>query len=290
VAALAVIDDILSVLTITIFYSHGIEVSWLLAGAVAIYVLYLFNRWRLYAAWPYAITTFALGVFLHFVGVHAALAGIVLAVFIPTTPTPSVASLLAQAATALTELDHAQKEAKRIGADAQRIKHEPIWEWASRNLSAATDRLLSPADRIEKAVAPWVAYAILPLFAFSATGINLNVDYTSPHSRQIILGVILGMLIGKTMGITLGSLLAVKLRLARAPEGVTAANLLGAACLCGLGGTVSLLLADQAFAHGPESAIAKIGVLVGSLLAAVIGAGILVVTSGIRQPTMAKAT
>jgi NhaA family Na+:H+ antiporter len=98
------------------------------------------------------------------------------------------------------------------------------------------------------------------------------------------------MLIGKTMGITLASLLAVKLRLARAPEGVTAANLLGAACLCGLGGTVSLLLADQAFAHGPESAIAKIGVLVGSLLAAVIGAGILVVTSGIRQPTMAKAT
>src|SRR6267142_4762221 len=148
--------------------------------------------------------------------------------------------------TALAALEHAENEAKEAGAEQRRIDQEPIWDWASRNLAAASDRLLSPADRIERAVAPWTGYVILPLFAFSAAGVSLNVDFSVPGASTILLGVILGLVIGKPLGISLASFVAIQSRVAMAPEGVTAGNLIGAACLCGVGVTMSLLLADQA--------------------------------------------
>ena len=275
IAALAVVDDILSVLTLAIFYPRMFGPVWLLASAIAVAILFALNRWRVYAAWPYAVTAIALGLFLHGAGVHAALAGVILAGFLPTRPAPAAAPLLAQAATALAELEHAEDEAKQAGTEGRRIEQEPIWDWASRNLSAASERLLSPADRIERAVAPWSAYVILPLFAFSATGVNLRVDLSTPQARTILAGVILGLVIGKPLGISIASWLAVKARVALAPDGVTVRNFIGAACLCGVGDTVSLLMADQAFPVGPDSAVAKIGVLLGSVLAGALGAAIL---------------
>jgi len=197
--------------------------------------------------------------------------------------------LLGQAATALAALEHAENEAKQSGAEQRRIDQEPIWDWASRNLAAASDRLLSPADRIERAVAPWTGYVILPLFAFSAAGVSLNVDFSVPGASTILLGVILGLVIGKPLGISLASFVAIQSRVAMAPEGVTAGNLIGAACLCGVGDTMSLLLADQAFADEGVSAIAKIGVLLGSIIAALLGATVLAANSRVQTVTPAEA-
>src|SRR4029450_5417946 len=135
---------------------------------------------------------------------------------------------------------------------------EPIWDWASRNLSAASERLLSPADRAERTIAPWNAHLILPLFAFSATCVALDVDLSSSPAQSILWGVILGLVIGKPLGISLASLLAIKARIASLPDGVNVSHFLGAACLCGIGDTVSLLMADQAFAQDGDAAIAKI--------------------------------
>jgi Na+:H+ antiporter, NhaA family len=275
VAALAVVDDVLSVLTLAIFYPQEFTPAWLPAAGAAVALLVVLNRSRVYRAWPYVVTAVALGLFLHAAGVHAALAGVVLAVFLPTRPAPAPAPLLAQAATALAELEHAERELNSAPTARRRIEQEPIWEWAGRNLSAASDRLLSPAERIENTVGPWVAYLILPLFAFSATGVELHVDVSSPAARSILLGVIAGLVIGKPLGIALASWLAIKARLAIAPDGVTLRNFIGAACLCGVGDTVALLMADQAFSQGPDSAVAKIGILLGSTLAAVIGAAVL---------------
>ncbi len=274
VAALAVVDDVLSVLTLAIFYPRAFEPSWLVTSGLLILGLAALNRGRVYASWPYVVIAIALGFSLHGAGVHAALAGVILAAFLPTRPAPAAGPLLAQAATALAALEQAENEAKESGA-SRRIEQEPIWDWASRNLSAASDRLLSPADRIERAVAPWSAYLILPLFAFSATGVNLQVDLSSPAIWPVLFGVISGLVIGKPLGICLASWLAIKARIAVAPEDVTLRSFIGGACLCGVGDTVSLLMADQAFPQGPESAIAKIGVLVGSVLAAALGAFIL---------------
>jgi NhaA family Na+:H+ antiporter len=290
VAALAVVDDILSMLTLAIFYPHAFEAIWLLASGAAVVLLFALNRGRVYAGWPYAVITIALWLSLHAAGVHAALAGVFLAAFLPTRPAPAAGPLLAQAATALAALEHVETEAEQAGEDKRRIEQEPIWDWASRQLSAATDRLLSPADRIERAVAPWAAHVILPLFAFSATGVSLDVDLSSSAGRTILWGVILGLVIGKPVGVSLASLLAVKARIATVPDGITLRNFIGAACLCGIGDTVALLMADQAFPQGPDSAIAKIGVLVGSVLAAALGAAVLAIDPKTRAATPAPAS
>ena len=283
VAALAVVDDILSMLTLAIFYPHAFNAIWLLAAGGAAALLFALNRGRVYASWPYIVVTIVLWFSLHAAGVHAALAGVLLAAFLPTRPTPAVGPLLAQAATALAALEQVENEVKQTSGERRRIEQEPIWDWASRNLSAASERLLSPADRAERAVAPWSAHFILPLFAFSAAGISLAVDLSSPDARMILWGVILGLVIGKPLGISLASLLAIKARIATLPEGIVLRNFIGAACLCGIGDTVALLMADQAFPQGSDSAIAKIGVLVGSLLAAALGAVILVIGSAQQQ-------
>jgi NhaA family Na+:H+ antiporter len=275
IAALAVVDDILSVLTLAIFYPKGFAAGWLLASACAVVILLVLNRWRVFATWPYLAVTVVLWVSLHAAGVHGALAGIFLAAFLPTRPAPAAGPLLAQAATALAVLEHAESEARRSGSDPGSIAQEPVWDWASRNLSAASERLLSPADRIERAVAPWSSYVILPLFAFSASGVSFDLDLSAPDAWRIPLGVVLGLVVGKPLGISLASLLAVKSGLARGPADVTLRNFIGAACLCGVGDTVSLLLADQAFPSGPDAALAKTGVLIGSVLAAALGASII---------------
>jgi Na+:H+ antiporter, NhaA family len=271
---------VLSVLILAIFFPRSFEMTWLAGSAVAVLVLLLLNRWRVYAIWPYAIVTVALWVSLHHAGVHGALAGVLLAAFLPTQPAPAAGPLLAQAATALAALEQAErdlKEQKKAGADrADGVDQEPVWDWASRNLSAASARLLSPADRIERALAPWSAYVVLPLFAFSATGVKLDLDLSSSGATRVLAGVVLGLVIGKPLGISLASWLALQSRIARAPQDVSRRQFLGAACLCGVADTVALLLADEASLPTGIAAVAKIGCLVGSFVAAALGTVVLI--------------
>jgi Na+:H+ antiporter, NhaA family len=273
VAALAVVDDVLSVLTIAIFFPASFAPIYAIAVAACLAVVLALNRTRVYATWPYVLAGIALWLSLHMLGVHAALTGVVLAMCIPTRPAPSPAPLLGQAATALAALDHVDREARREGLEAQ-LETEPVWEWASRNLSATTERLLSPAKRIERAVAPWSSFVILPLFAFSAAGVSLAIDLSSPDARHVMAGVITGLAIGKPLGILAASGLAIALGLAVLPDGVSRIQFVGAACLCGVGDTLALLMADRAFV--PEAAaVAKLGVLVGSIIAGMIGTAVL---------------
>jgi Na+:H+ antiporter, NhaA family len=275
IAAFAVMDDIVSVVTLAIFYPHNFAAIWLLGAGLAMLAMYALNRGRVYASWPYVLIGIAVWFFLHAAGVHGALAGIVLAGFLPTRPAPNPGPLLAQAANALEALDIAQSDKEASDAD-----RDTVLDWAGRNLSAASERLLSPADRVERAVAPWSTYLALPLFAFSATGVTFNADLAAPGAISIIIGVVLGLVIGKPLGIGLFSLAAVKTRIARAPKGVGIITFIGAICLCGIGDTVALLLADQAFPQGANAAIAKIAVLIGSVLAAALGAAIIASSPG----------
>jgi len=278
IAAFAVVDDILSVLTLAIFYPHNFEAMWLIGAAIAMLAMFGLNRTRVYAIWPYLVLSGVLWFTLHSAGVHGALAGVVLAGFLPTRPTPDAAPLLAQAANALSALEYAQAESEELGTG--REDGDPVLDWASRNLSAASERLLSPADRIEQAVAPWSNYLALPLFAFSAAGVSFNADLSAPGATSVIVGVILGLVIGKPLGIGITSWIAVRTGIARAPKGVGLQTFIGAICLCGIGDTVALLLADQAFPNGDDAAIAKIGVLIGSAIAAALGAAIIAAGSG----------
>jgi Na+:H+ antiporter, NhaA family len=275
VAALAVVDDVLSVLTLALFYPRSFEPPLLLAVLGTVLALFALNRARVYAIWPYAIVSLALWVSLHGSGIHAALAGVILAMCLPTRPPPMASPLLAQAATALAELEHSEREARRDGRDDWRPEREPVWDWAARNLSAASDRLLSPADRVERAVAPWSAYVILPLFAFSATGVSVATDVSWNDARWIFTGIVVALVIGKPAGVLLAAGLAIGTRLAIVPEGVAKRQLIGAACLCGVADTMALLMADRAFTAPADAAVAKVAVLVGSALAGILGALVL---------------
>jgi NhaA family Na+:H+ antiporter len=275
IAAFAVMDDILSVLTLAIFYPHNFRGLWLIGAGAAMLAMYALNRSRVYASWPYVLITIGVWFCLHAAGVHGALAGIVLAGFLPTRPAPHAGPLLAQAANALEALEIAQRD-----KDASEEDRDTVLDWAGRNLSAASERLLSTADRVERAVAPWSTYFALPLFAFSAAGVSFNADLSAPGALAIVVGVVLGLVIGKPLGIGLFSFAAVKTGIARAPKGVGIRTFIGALCLCGIGDTVSLLLADQAFPQGASAAIAKIAVLIGSVLAAALGAAIIAASPG----------
>ena len=270
VAALAVVDDVLSVLILAIFFPRSFTPPYAGAVLACILVLYAFNRARVYATWPYVAVGCALWLSLHALGVHAALAGVLLAMALPTRPAPRAAPLLAQAATALATLEHAENEARRAGIAESRLEQEPVWEWAARNLSAASERFLSPAERIERAVAPWSAFVILPVFALSATGVRVTTEFASPYAGRIFEGVALGLVVGKPLGILLASGLAMAARLAVAPEGVTRRDFVGAACLCGVGDTLALLMADRAL-NPSDAAVAKLAVLTGSAIAAILG-------------------
>jgi NhaA family Na+:H+ antiporter len=275
VATYAVADDILSIGILAVFYPHTLDPTWFLAGAAAIAAMAILNRWRIYAVWPYLAATIALWLSLHLAGVSGALSGIALAAFLPLWPAPKAGPLLAQAATALAELEHAEQELKHASDPRRRLEQEPVWDWASRNLSAAAERLLSPAEKVERAVAPWSTYVVLPVFAFTAAGVSLAADFGAPQARSVLTGVMLGFAVGKPIGIVVLTWAATKARIAALPSDAGPLGFLGMALLCGIGDPYSLLMADQAFGGSPYASIAKIGVLVGSVLAAILGAVVL---------------
>ena len=272
IAAYAVADDVLAILILAIFYPHNLHAEWLIASAAAVALMFTLNRWRVYVGWPYLLATVVLWTSLHLAGIEGALSGVMLAVFLPTRPAPSAAPLLAQAASALAELEQAERALRHSGAEKRRVEQEPIWGWASRNLSAAAARLLSPAERVERNLAPWSTYVVLPLFAFTAAGVPLNANLGAPSAGRVLLGVVLGLAIGKPLGIIAATWAAVKARIAIGPGDASLMAFLGAACLCGIGDPLSILMAEQAFAGTGYAAVAKLGILIGSVVAAALGA------------------
>jgi Na+:H+ antiporter, NhaA family len=272
VATYAIANDVTSSLVLAVFYPRTLSLEWLLGAAGAVAAMAVFARWRVYAVWPYLFATLGLWLSLHLAGVFAALSGIALAAFLPTRPAPAAGSLLAQAATALEELEHAERDLKRTGDAQQRLEHVPVLDWASRNLRAAADRLISPAERVERAAEPWSTYVVLPIFAFTASGVSLAADFGPHGAARVFIGVVLALAIGKPLGIILTAWAAAKARIALLPTDAAAIAFVGAAFLCGIADPFSFYMADQAFQTGAYSSVAKVGVLTGSGLATAFGA------------------
>ena len=156
--------------------------------------------------------------------------------------------------------------------------------------SAAQSRPLAPLQRLEHALQPWAAFAILPVFAFVSAGVSIGADWMASVSHPVTLGVALGLVLGKQGGVMLGVWLAVVFRLAPRPAGARWSQVYGVALLCGIGFTMSLFMGDLAYpldADRVESA--KLGVLIGSALSAVAGALTLALAAGDRSPSPAEA-
>jgi NhaA family Na+:H+ antiporter len=262
--AAVIIDDIVAIAVIALFYSGDIAAVYLIAGAAVVVLLIVLNRIGVYGALPYAVCGIVLWFFLHEAGLHATLAGVILAVLIPTRPPANLNALLAQAATVIHEEDLHRGEAMRPGPS------EP----ALRALDAIHARIESPADKLLRSVEPWSSYVVLPIFALANAGVAWSADVFQEHGR-LMSAITLGLVVGKSTGIVTAAWLAVQSGIAVKPEAYSWRQLIGAGALGGIGFTMSLFIAGQAFPNPADYAAAKIAIFIASLIAAVLGTIIL---------------
>jgi NhaA family Na+:H+ antiporter len=258
--AAAIVDDIVAILVIAVFYSESLQREYLAAAGLIIGALALLNRARVYHVTLYMALGAVLWACIHAGGLHATLAGVVLAVFIPVRPPPNLRALMAQADTIVSaDLQH--------GGDV--LRHGPSLP-ALYALDRIFDRLESPAARLLRVSAARSSYLVLPLFALANAGVVLSADVIEGH-RRLLLAIAAGLVIGKPLGLLAAAALAVRLGVAVKPDAYTWGQMAGAAALAGIGFTMSLFIAGQALPSPADFAAAKIGVFAASVLAAAIG-------------------
>lgn len=225
---LAVLDDLGAIVVIAVFYTGDLSVTALALAGITVSALLLLNRAGVTRIAPYVLVGTVLWICVLKSGVHATLAGVVTALFVPAR-------------------------------DPARPEHPPL-------------------RTLEHALHPWVAFGILPVFAFANAGVSLAGLGPADLLQPIPLGIVLGLVVGKQVGVFVFAWLAVKTGLARLPDGVGFAQVYGAAILCGIGFTMSLFIGMLAFenaASGEVIVIDRLGVLVGSLVSAVAGSAVL---------------
>jgi NhaA family Na+:H+ antiporter len=272
--AAAIVDDIGAIVVVAIFYSDSLHWSSLAFALAAVGFLIFLNRAGVYRVWPYAMTGIVLWACVHAGGLHATLAGVLLAAFIPTRQPPDYRALVAQADAIL------DAEASHGG---EQFRHGPSAP-ALRELDAIHDRLESPADRLLRNVAPRSSYLVLPVFALANAGVVIAAEVLGGHG-WLMAAIIGGLVVGKPAGFLLASWLAVGLGVAEKPAAYSWRQLAGAGALAGIGFTMSLFIASQAFPVAQDFAAAKIAVFAASVLSAIIGVAIL---WGARPPAAAR--
>ncbi len=269
--AMAIADDVGAVLVIALFYTSGISWISLGIGMVILLVLLGLNRARVYSTVPYALLGIALWLAFLESGVHPTIAGVLLAMTIPTRSPPNTRTLLAQVSSLMEKLELPPGWQEMVSIEREATLHtlESIW-----------DRMRSPAEHLEVTLHPWSTYLILPLFALANAGVSFSESSgVSSLFGPVGLGIILGLVVGKPLGIMAFSWLAVRSGLADLPSGVSWSQLTGASFLAGIGFTISLFITDAAFSAPALQASAKIAILAASFLAAIIGWGILFAAS-----------
>ncbi len=249
--ALAIVDDLGAVLVIALFYTAKLNLT-ALAAALAVYAVLLgIGRLGVKNLLPYLVLGLVLWYFVLQSGVHATVAGVLLALAIPLgrgMPLPAFQNRIRAAASSDPEALEAELE----------------------SLESAAAEAQSPLHRLEHRLHPWVAYAILPIFAFMNAGVALSGMAFGP----VALGAFLGLVIGKPLGILAFSYLAVRAGLAQLPSGVGWSAILGVGMVAGIGFTMALFIAGLAFDPTLLDE-AKVGVLLASVAAALLGTGLL---------------
>lgn len=224
--ALAIIDDLGAIIIIALFYTSDLSTAMLWGASIATAALVGLNRLRVYSIAPYILVGVALWLFVLKSGVHATLAGVVLAFAIPL-------------------------DAIRRG---QRY---------------------SPLENMEHWLRPWVAFGIMPIFAFANAGVSLQGFSAQTLLQPLPLGIALGLFLGKQLGIFGAAWLSIRLGFARLPRGANWTHVYGVACLGGIGFTMSLFIGTLAFTDSTQAAGVRLGVLSGSIASAFLGYALL---------------
>lgn len=263
--AAVIVDDLIAIVVVAIFYSGHISFLFIGLSVAMTVALVMLNRWNVYRPLPYAVGGVILWFFLHEASLHATLAGVILALVTPTRPPGNLRALLSQAENILLE------ETRRSGEAV--LRHGPS-EPALRALDTIHGRIESPADKLLRNLEPWSSYFVLPIFALANAGVALSMDVFATHS-MLMAAIILGLFVGKPLGIVAFAWAAVRFGFADKPAEYDWRQMLGVGALAGIGFTMSLFIAGQAFPDAGDFAAAKIAVFIASILAGVVGAAIL---------------
>jgi NhaA family Na+:H+ antiporter len=271
--ALAIVDDIGAVLVIAVFYTDTLYIGSLVVGFLALVAAFVLNRLETNNPFPYLLL--GLVAWLAFLnsGVHATIATLLMAFTIPARTAIDGPRLL-------RNLDRHTEQLKDVGVPAGRglntIEQQHALDHLARDVGAAS----APLQTMEHGLNPLVTFLILPVFALANAGVHLGSEASSAFGDPITLGILAGLFFGKQLGITLFSFIAVRLGLADMPRGVSWLQVHGVAILGGVGFTMSLFIAELAFDDPHALEHAKVGILSASVLAGVVGAGLLYLTGG----------
>ena len=261
--ALAIIDDIAAVIIIAAFYSGGLDLSGLLIAAVGVLLILGMQAIGIGNAFAYLLPGAIIWLGILQTGAHPTLAGVVLGLMTPVVPVRMRERPIDAAARSLNDVDERTRGPR---GDTYGLLQ------SLKELRTAQRELLPPVERVQMALHPWVAYGVMPLFALANAGVTLSgIDMSGGAAETLMLGVTLALVLGKPIGIVLGTWIAVRLGWCRLPAGVTWGAVCLVGCLGGIGFTMSIFIANLAFSDAHLLAAAKLGVLLASALAGIIG-------------------
>ncbi|HEU4919402.1 MAG TPA: Na+/H+ antiporter NhaA [Candidatus Limnocylindrales bacterium] len=259
--ALAIVDDLVAVVVIALFYTDDLAIGALAAAGGVLVALLVANRLGVRQAIVYALLGLALWLAVLQSGVHASIAGVLLALTIPARRRIDSADFAARAGGILDRF----REESRHGPSIE-DHHATLWE-----LEDMTEKAQAPMLRIEHALHPWVSFLIVPLFALANAGVAIEGDIATLAGDPVVLGVFVGLVVGKQFGILGASWLIVRSGLAALPDGVGWRHVYGVAWLGGIGFTMSLFIGELAYGESDALALAKIGILAASIVAGIGG-------------------
>lgn len=266
--ALAIVDDIAAVLVIAFFYTDQIHWTALLMAALCFGVLVAANRLGVRHPLPYSLLGLVLWAAVLESGVHATIAGVLLALTIPSRTVLAPGQFLQHSRAILQHFERA------AGRETSVMQEEDL-QVAIDALEDSCEKAQPPLQRLEHGLHPWVSLLIMPIFALANAGVILSSNFLEALGQPVTMGVILGLLFGKTIGITLASWLAVKSGLASLPAGIRWTHINGAGWLGGIGFTMSIFVAGLAFSDEAMLTSAKLGILTASALASLAGSAVL---------------
>jgi len=262
--AVAIVDDIGAVLVIALFYTDKIVWASLGFAALIFLVLIILSRLGVRKPLPYAILGILLWVAFLKSGVHATVAGVLLAMTIPATTKIDRKGFLDRTRDYLNLFE---EEGIRNGNNFTTKKQRALLQ----GIEDCTQNVEAPLQRLEHALHPWVAFFIMPVFALANAGVDLRTDILGALTNPITLGIILGLVIGKQVGITFMAWLVTRVGLSRKINGVSWKQIYGTSMLAGIGFTMSLFISNLAFSDPLMLSNAKVGILVASFISAGLG-------------------
>jgi len=267
--ALAIVDDLATVLIIALFYSSEISLPNLAIGGATLALLVLSNFLGIRHPMVYGIVGIG-GVWFAFLlsGIHATIAGVLVALTIPARPRIGREEFV-------QKIGHFLKIFKQIGTPGPSVLANEKQSEVAEAVRVSGELVQTPLQRLEHHLQPWVSFAIMPLFALANAGIPFAHDIGASLVQPISLGIFAGLLLGKPIGITVASWIAVQGGLGKLPAGVGWLHIFGIGCLGGVGFTMSIFITNLAFREDPLLHSAKAAILVASLIAGIIGWSIL---------------